>query len=131
MDVVDHIKDIAKLINAAGNHELYERFGKLEKEIYNQNKELLELQKENDKLKQQLEEKNRPEYRNECYYFKDDGPYCPRCFDVENKKVHMLEEDNHLGTRFYVCPNCHTKVVKETYEHNLNRIEPPVSSIKF
>jgi hypothetical protein len=104
------------MVSGIQEHEIYDQLGDLRLEAFALKEEILRLKKENLKLKDQIASKEKAVFKNDCYYFDDDGPYCPRCFDTKGMKVRMLESDNNMGTKFNRCPECNTQTVKENYQ---------------
>ncbi|MEK4434578.1 hypothetical protein [Paenibacillus sp. FSL K6-2862] len=55
-------------------------------------------------------------FEDQVYWKKSDltkeNPYCPRCLDVENKKVHLSKISPKYKN--YQCPNCKTKIINES-----------------
>lgn len=110
MDIVHQIASVTKAIVDAGDHELYQKLQDISVQAY-------ELQMENIELKEKIrafEEKEKDdttkEFKNQTYYFSEEGPYCTKCYDDESKKIRMLEEDNNMGSIYYVCPKCKNRV---------------------
>ncbi len=97
--------DIAKQLN---NVELKEAILDLKEEI-------IALREENIALKEQLNQKQRynMEFIDNYYWdIKEDGtkvgPFCPACWDGDEKAVRMQE--GAFGT---LCPVCHIKTTKK------------------
>jgi hypothetical protein len=86
------------------------------KDIETENKHLTEkvaaITKENETLRQQIEQapvagvppKEKPQIWNGLYYFGGDVSvmYCPRCYERENKK-HVMAEERGVG---HICTVC-------------------------
>lgn len=110
MDIIHQIASVTKAVVDAGDHELYQKLQDISIKAY-------ELQTENIELKEKIrtyEEKFKTdsikEFKNRTYFFAGDGPYCTKCYDDESKKIRMLEEDNNMGSVYYVCPKCKNRV---------------------
>jgi hypothetical protein len=119
MGLYDTMKDAIGIAQKVDNIELYRALLDLQKgasELSDENKKLKE---EVDRLTNIINDNNNKELRGDCYYFNGEGPYCTKCHDDENKKIHMNKNDNNLGTIYYMCPKCKHNVVAENYEYNL------------
>ncbi len=107
MSIVDQLKDVAELIRKMDNIELFQKILDLQTSA-------MALQEENRELKErvrQLEEKSRVQaslvYRNNLYWKRDEtgkeeGPYCPRCWEADGKLVHLRVN----GDEGAFCLNC-------------------------
>ncbi len=65
------------------------------------------LEKEVEKLKNP---KSKPIIKDELYYIEDDGPFCPACYDNNNKLIRVSEAPDALkALGRYRCPVCKAK----------------------
>lgn len=114
MGLYENIKDIAQVVKKAGDIDLYSR-------ILDAQEMAMNLQEENNKLKNEIEElKNnksigeRLEFRNGAYFLKrenkqDDGPFCSACGDSNNNliRLHIVQGtfEGHNKGRCPICKN--------------------------
>lgn len=115
MDVIERIGSIMKLANGIEDHVVYDQLGDLRLEAFSLKEEILKLKEENLTLKQKLSNEEEKEYKNECYYFKGEGPFCSHCFDTKGLKIRTHPVDNQMGTVSNDCPECKTWVIDHTY----------------
>jgi hypothetical protein len=107
MGLIDNVKGIADLAKAVGNIELYRRIVQLEREI-------IELTWRNRSLETELEEQTKAwqlkgsiTFRTPFYYVEGGQyPFCPRCWEVDKRTVHVFEGTRTLGGQSWHCPEC-------------------------
>ena len=111
MSIIDNAKEIASLVKAIGDVELYRKIVELEGEI-------IELTREKRELEEKLVRQNR-----NCEIIKAlsfDSPfyvragtsekYCARCIENDEIAVHLVKSmELDLGKRVYFCPQCKAK----------------------
>lgn len=115
MNLYEGIKDAAKVLQKAGNIELYLK-------LIDLSREALELTEENKKLKEEINDyrkvKNLEDkliFKDNAYYLNEEGPYCSTCWDKDKKLIRM---HFHSGTR-YDCNACKTSIGKaKSYDWN-------------
>jgi hypothetical protein len=104
--------DIGKKISSL--YELAKTFNNAEllKEISDLKMEISELTDENRELKEELRQlqfnKDNPlEFLVDGLYYdeKADHPYCPRCYEVDGKRVHLTFNSNPAAHNVH-CPQC-------------------------
>lgn len=111
MGVLDSLKDVVTLVQKADNIDLTNKIIALQTDVlavYEENRTL------RDGLlaaKAALEQKARMQFEKDAYWMGDgrtesDGPYCPRCFDVDGKSVRMVLRFND----WFKCLQCETQV---------------------
>jgi len=101
MSLVDNAKIIADLVKKGVTIDLEEKIMSLRQEaleMQEENVELkiknLELRKKIDDLKQNIKDNDHFVYENH-YYWRltddgKDGPYCQKCYEDKQKKVHLI-----------------------------------------
>ena len=119
MGFFDVIKDVVTIAQKADNVELYKALLDLQKGAFELSDENRRLKEEVDRLNGIINDNSNKELRGDCYYFNGEGPYCTKCHDDENKKIHMSKDDNNCGTIYFRCPKCKHNVVAEQYKYNL------------
>ncbi|OGV32558.1 MAG: hypothetical protein A2020_14760 [Lentisphaerae bacterium GWF2_45_14] len=107
MSIIDNAREIADLVKKLDNVELYRRIAKLEEEIIDLSRAKREADCEVQKLREQIEKRQKLEFR-APYYFApgDTQPYCPKCWEAENISVHLQGPTLFNGRPQYQCPNC-------------------------
>lgn len=120
MSIVDTAKDLYELLSKGAAVELQERLMRLREEA-------LEMQEENLSLRERVSELERAhnraaemEFEGEVYWQTlgdgdRDGPFCQRCFDVEERTVRLQPETTY-GNKGPVdkwnCKECDTLYLK-------------------
>jgi len=83
-------------------------------------KKVSELENQNSELKGKLELKASLKFKNSAYWADSDGePFCSRCWEVDEKTIHMHPGSNPA---YYSCPECNRVVMAKP---ELNK--PPVN----
>lgn len=100
MNVLDHIKETVKIIQKMDNIDLYKKILDLQAEV-------MDLIEENRNLKNRLEIKDDIKFIKNSYWIvkngeMQEGPYCSRCYDYENKLVHLIKNEGYHPS----CPQC-------------------------
>jgi hypothetical protein len=102
------IKNAVTIAQKTENIELYRTILDIQKEAQDLQQKNIELLDENKQLKEKLTFKQDLEFDNEksIYWMnningKQDGPFCSRCYDSNDKLVHL-----HKITTGYFCPAC-------------------------
>jgi hypothetical protein len=91
VSVIDQAKEIAGLIKKIGDIELYRKIIELEGEIIELTRSKRELEDAKSDLEKQLTLKRSMIFKTPFYFQEADGiPFCPRCWEKENKTVHLL-----------------------------------------
>lgn len=60
-------------------------------------------------LEESIELEKNLEYKDECYFIRkeegeDEGPFCHRCYDADQKFIHLVNVKHHKGC--YFCHEC-------------------------
>jgi len=107
-DIKEMLKDARNIATGANDLQLLSKLLEIQAAVY-------DLYDENRELRIQLEEAERNdqigselEYKEESYFRKGEGPYCTRCWDVDNKLVRKKVTTIGMETRQgkYKCLNC-------------------------
>ena len=111
MGIVDTLKDVAVLVQKADNIELVKKIIGLQAEIGAMMEENRALKETARKLEDALELKTKMHFDKDAYWTgagrkEADGPYCPRCFDVDRRPVRMVQQYGN----FFRCTQCKTSV---------------------
>ena len=102
MSILDDVKNTVSIIQKIDNIELYRKILDLQSEI-------IALVEENRLLKAAASIHKDLEFKKEAYWKRygtesQDGPFCPKCWDVNQKLVRMLRREGYYPT----CPECKT-----------------------
>jgi hypothetical protein len=107
MGLIENLKDIAELAKAVGNIELYRRIVDLEGEIIELTRRSRSLETELEEQKNAWQLKGNITFRTPFYYVEGDQyPFCPRCWEVDKRTVHVSEGLRTLGGQSWHCPEC-------------------------
>jgi hypothetical protein len=99
MGVIETVKDVAGLIQKYDNIELVRRVVELQQQVY-------DLVSENRTLKDRLTTRDQLVCRKNSYWKGQDGPFCSRCWDGEDRLVRLHTQRGYVP----LCPQCHTPV---------------------
>lgn len=118
---IDAVKKLADLAIKTKNIELQEGILNLREQLLfakeallNAKEEIADLKEENRTLARSIEKSKKASetvmvLKGDVYYDEgsNDGPFCTRCFDVEEKKVRL----SNLGPLLH-CPECKNRIMK-------------------
>lgn len=110
MDVFDAIREGARLAQKADNIELYSALLAAGETGLEQQRAIQEKDARIAELEGQLVFKGKLKLRDNCLWNEaegDDIPYCSRCFEADEKAVHLHDHD-----WTWVCPACKDGVQK-------------------
>lgn len=110
MDIIHQTASVTKAVVDAGDYELYQELQDISVKAYDLTMENIELKNKISELQKIIDEEKEKIFKNQAYYFGDEGPYCTKCYDDEYKKIRMLEYDTKLGTIYNRCPKCQNQV---------------------
>jgi regulator of replication initiation timing len=118
MSIVDNVKDVAKIVKQIDNIELYKKILDLQAEAMKLVGENTELKNEIRSLKEKLSLKETLKFRYNVYWrvkddSKEEGPFCSKCWDTEEKLVHMIIKDDDSWAR---CPACRLAIEKSKFK---------------
>jgi len=113
MGTIDNIKLLVSTAKRLKDPELMAHVLDVQTSVLELKDRLERAEKENKTLKQQLEIKESIFHKSGLYFTKNneevDGPFCTRCWDVDNKLVRLPVT---RGNRWTLCPEC-----KNAYEY--------------
>lgn len=131
MRFIDNLKEAIKIVQKLDNIELYQKILDLQADGLNISSELIEKDKKINDLeneikdyKEKLRFKKKLVFKRSLYYEQDEKgdlinpPYCPKCWEAEQKPIHIIVDPS---TKRSVCPNC-----KNNYDVNIY-CSPPKS----
>ena len=107
MGIVENIKDAADLAKKVGDLELYRKIVHLEGEVMDLTRENRQAEQKIEQLQKQLALKAKMTFKEPFYYQDGDTvPFCPSCFEKDNRAVHLIFHfDNEERTR-WDCTGC-------------------------
>lgn len=106
-DSKEIVKDLISIAKTIDNMELKDKILDMQNTFYELTDENRELRLENEQLKNNNILSGQVEFKGYGYYLKDDGPFCTRCWDAEQKLIRIAKTSGpfrRLGE--YKCPNC-------------------------
>jgi hypothetical protein len=105
-NIVDHVKEIATLIQKYQDQELYQKIVDLRDEVFELRESNLELKEqvrkltERQNLQDQLVREGNDYYRQHPNKGKL-GPYCSTCWDADGKLIHLTDMGGY--THCFIC----------------------------
>lgn len=112
MGLIEDAKEAVKLVQKIDNIELYRKILDLQSEAMELMEELREKDEIINKLKSTLSLKGKLICEHSAYWLKNDknevvdGPFCTRCFDVENIQCRFVTGPPEKYRAVIQCPNC-------------------------
>lgn len=108
MSILDDIKSVTKTIQQIDNIELYQKILGLQADIMGLIEENNLLKNENNSLKEKLRVKGSLKFEQNRYWIENsdgtkDGPFCSKCWDVDNKLVRLTFYGH---SEYLECANC-------------------------
>jgi hypothetical protein len=108
MGVLDSVKEVADLVKKIGDIDLYRKIVSAEDEVMELTRQLRLTQERVRELEGILSLKKKLAFKVPFYFADGDPiPYCPRCWEVEQKTLHMvLRGAGQARYASYDCPEC-------------------------
>lgn len=110
MRLLQIARDLLKALKGTGTVEMQEKVIEIQSGILEMQEQVMELQRENQILREQLATAASLTYRDNSYWrdnHPDPGPFCPRCWDLEKKLIHLAPT---FDPRVMACPRCKNPV---------------------
>lgn len=101
MGLTDTVKEILQLVDQVKNFDLYKRLVDLQREAMEFTEQLKSKDKTIVQLREALELKGKFTCKGSAYFIEDekgefiDGPFCVKCFDVENITCRIVAYGKH------------------------------------
>jgi hypothetical protein len=93
MGVLDNVKEVADLVQKIGDIDLYRKIVHTENEVIELTQQLRAAQQRIRELEAMLSQKQMLTFRAPFYFADGDlVPFCARCWEVEQKPIHMVLE---------------------------------------
>jgi hypothetical protein len=91
MSIIDNAKEIADLVKKVGDIDLYRKIVDLQAEVVQLSTRNFELEKKVKDLEDDLHRKQSLKHVRLVYYADGDPiPFCPRCWEGNNKLIHLF-----------------------------------------
>ena len=110
MSIIDNAKEIADLVKKVGDIDLYRKIVELQAEVVQLSTRNFELEKKAKDLEDDLHRKQSLAHVRLIYYADDDPiPFCPRCWEIDNKLIHLFGpvKVTDPAVQFWQCLVCH------------------------
>ena len=119
MGLIETFKDVFTLVQKADNIELTNKIISLQTDVMAVLEENRTIKDKARSLEEALELKAQMQFDDDAYWTgagrnAADGPYCPRCFDVDRKSVRMIQGFGY----FFACTHCKISV-------EITSVKPP------
>ena len=109
--MIPKYSDIVDLIKKGSTVEAQEKIMELREAAIELQEENLDLKQKVSKLEELVNKKKSMGFRAPFYYVEDDEiPFCPRCWEVENKAVHFPPPFNSSRGLSYTCVECNSNI---------------------
>ena len=116
MSAIQNAKELADLIKAGGDIELYRKIVELEGEIIDLTRAKRELEIRNEELQAKQILQKSLQFRSPFYFVdgEPDVPLCPRCWEKDRVAIHLIAFDTLRR-----CPQCNRDFLKENRQRNV------------
>jgi len=108
MGIVDSVKQVADIAMKLGNIELSKRILDLQQEIIELTHQNWELKNDKKELEEKLQVKAKMSFKAPFWYMEGDSvPYCPKCYEGDQKLAHLqfIPEDESCRS-YQLCHVC-------------------------
>lgn len=107
MSILENAKEIAELVKKLGQIELYRKIVDLENEIGELSRAKNKLESTVEDLKKLLDKKQSLHFKEPFFYVDgDDVPFCPKCWESEEKAIHLTRSEWEKGITRHECKKC-------------------------
>ena len=108
MSMIDGLRVAGRVLQEAGKIEQYQQILEAQQKMLEMQSSIADLTEENKNLKRRLELEVSLQFENNAYWSvtsnQKDGPFCSRCWDVDNKTVRLKPGVSNQS--FSTCPGC-------------------------
>jgi hypothetical protein len=129
MGLIENARELASLIKAAGDTELYRRIVDLQGELVSLSSRNFELETKCRELEAAVELRKNLRHHRQLYVLEGDPvPFCPRCFENNGKLIHLFGPHRNPAPHEYdlwACHICHhdySAAPGSPFQPNLNFI---------
>lgn len=110
MGIIDNAKELADLIQKAGNTDLYRRIVELQGEVVSLAGKNVQLETDLATAKSLLAQRAQMQYRDSYYWVAgDEVPFCPKCWEVDRIQTHLSPIKKMASGDERLCHNCNTR----------------------
>ena len=109
MTLVEQVKELASLIKKIGDIDLYRRIVELQTEVVKLSTRNVELEQKCAEFETELNRKKSLRHIRSLYYAENDPiPFCPNCWEVSNRLVHLFgpQSLSNPGGEMWECHAC-------------------------
>jgi hypothetical protein len=127
LDPITSLKQIAELVKKYNDLELMKQIVDLQNQLFDSQREKLQLEKALADLKAQLDVRQKLHMRGPNNYFYMDGddvPLCPLCWERDQKVIHLPPPDQYMIGLGRVC-----RVCKHDYSEDGGKPTPPIRGL--
>jgi hypothetical protein len=121
MGIVDTVKELTSLAQKVQNIELFKKLVSFQSDISALQEENYNLKETVRNIREKIKLKGKIVYEKPFYWIKEDdkkdGPYCQKCYDSNDKRIHLQDEGNDT----WRCLNC------QSYFRGPNYVSRPIS----
>lgn len=107
------VVDLTKILEIIKDPDLKIKINELYGENIKLKEENFSLKRELEKAKDFTELKSKLIHKDNHYFIKEndkeDGPFCTKCFDADNKLIRLHQGNLIEGVQYFTCPNCKTQ----------------------
>lgn len=104
MSIINDFKEVFSIVKKIGNVELIKKIADLQNEVYEVENQNRSLKDEVRQLQKEKEFRNEMKFREPFWYKENDlTPYCPRCWENDEKAIHLVSAPDD---RYKKCPQC-------------------------
>jgi hypothetical protein len=116
VSISEGFKTLASSIRKYKDPELLDQVVTLQNEVWTLQDRVRSLEKENEELRNQLKLKSKMIFRKPFYFMEgDEVPFCPRCYEGDEKCVHLLGPTKVTAGMRYKCPSCNFSILSEKF----------------
>jgi len=109
MGVVENMKDVADIVKKFNDIELNRRILDLENEVLDLARARRRGEERIEELERTLKFKGALAFKEPFYWLAgDEVPFCPHCWEKEQKAIHVVHQWTEGGETRRDCPSCKT-----------------------
>jgi hypothetical protein len=119
MGIIDNTKELVGLVQKVGDRDLYRKIVSLEDEVIAITRDNRQLKAKVEELEQALKLKGELGRRDQFYWLEgDETPFCPKCWETENRTVHLYRTVDSEVETCWDCLKCALKYVVKKRRDN-------------
>ncbi len=106
MSLIDTLKTAYDIAQKLQSVELQQMLTDMRKEALDREEEVLVFRKRIQQLEEAADIRANLSYDRGAYWLNKEGPYCQRCWDVDNKLVRLQDHSSTDAGPYWVCFQC-------------------------